>query len=81
MQVEFVTPKNLLFSEKADSILLPTEGGKIGILENHAPLLTKLTEGEVRIDGKRFEIEGGFSKVSDNKVIILAKERSRDEAE
>ena len=71
MQIEIATPEGLLFSGQADSASVPGVRGGMGILNDHAPLLSSLSEGKVRIDQKEIEIKKGFLKVSDNRIIII----------
>lgn len=77
MEVKFVTKDGPLFEGKAENISVPGKIGYMGILNNHAPLLSVLKKGKVRIDENVFDIEGGFIKVSDNYIIILGE---KDEA-
>ena len=76
MQVEIITPDQDLFSGEASSILLPGSDGSLGILENHAPLITTLKEGKVKIKSEKgeeiFDVKGGVVEVLKGKVIILA---------
>jgi len=76
MQVEIITPDQNLFSGEASSLILPGSDGSLGILENHAPLITTLKEGQVKIkfdkDEKIFDVKGGVVEVLKNKVVILA---------
>lgn len=62
--------------DNIELVLAPGSEGELGILPNHAPLLSKLKEGVVkyRVGGKDYYIglEGGFLEVSSNKVAILA---------
>ena len=71
MQVEIATPEGILFSGEADSIAAPGVIGGMGILNDHAPLLSSLSEGKVRIDQKEIETKKGFLKVGDNRIIII----------
>lgn len=77
MQVDIITPDKNIFSGEAKELLVPGTEGFIGILENHAPLISTLREGKVKVtdkDGKSesYEINGGVAEVLNNKVIILA---------
>ena len=75
--LELVTPERLLFSEEVEAIRAPGVTGSFGILANHAPLLTELATGLIKLtllNGSEAIIatSGGFLEVSHNKVTILA---------
>lgn len=76
MQLEIITPDKNLFSGDVTSVYVPGTSGSLGILENHAAMITTLKAGQVRIDGnggkQSFDIKGGVVEVLRNKVIILA---------
>ncbi|MDA9809016.1 MAG: ATP synthase F1 subunit epsilon [Flavobacteriales bacterium] len=76
MDVQIVTPDKSLYSGQADLITVPGTSGSIGILNNHAPLVSSLKMGEVKIvlndKEEFFNIKGGVVEVSNNKVIVLA---------
>ena len=76
MDVQIVTPDKSLYSGQADLITVPGTSGSIGILNNHAPLVSSLKMGEVKIvlndKEEFFNINGGVVEVSNNKVIVLA---------
>ncbi|MEY3397639.1 MAG: synthase subunit epsilon [Bacteroidota bacterium] len=77
MNVEILTPETTLFQGEASFVFLPGSDGSLGILNNHAPLISSLKKGTLRIKdsgGKehRFEVKGGTVEVLNNKVIILA---------
>ncbi len=75
--LELVTPERLLFSEEVQEIRAPGVEGSLGVLAGHAPLLTELTTGLIKVtlaDGSEAFIatSGGFLQVNKEKVIILA---------
>ncbi len=77
MQLDIITPDANLFSGEVTSVILPGIDGSLGILNNHAPLITSLKKGVVTItsnDGKEesFETNGGIVEVLNNKIIVLA---------
>lgn len=76
MVVDIITPDSELYSGEATSVTVPGIDGSLGILEKHAPLISALKKGVVKVttpDGeKQFEIKGGVAEVLNNKVIILA---------
>lgn len=76
MKVEILTPEASLFTGEATYVGLPGTDGSLGILNNHAPLITTLTKGTVSVKTangeERFDVKGGSVEVLNNKVIILA---------
>ncbi len=77
MKVEIITPDKTVFSGEADVVQLPGKDGSFEILNNHAPIISVLRKGKVKIvdpDKKTefFEINGGVIEVIKNKVLILA---------
>ena len=76
--IEIFTPKKRIFSGSAVSVIAPAALGYLGILHNHAPLMTTLVPGNliVRDDSgetKIFKSQGeGFLEVFHNKVTVLA---------
>ncbi len=77
IKLEIVTVERLLYSDDVDMVIAPGSEGVLGILPNHAPLLTALNYGEliVRKQGEEdqsFAIGGGFMEVQPDKVTVLA---------
>ena len=76
LQLDIVTPERELFSSKVDIVLAPGPQGQLGILPNHAPLITVLGEGVlVTRRGEEeysFAIHGGYMQVLPDQVIVLA---------
>jgi F-type H+-transporting ATPase subunit epsilon len=75
MKCKIVTPESLFFEGDVDSIIMPGLDGDLGILEDHAPIITLLSEGRLQIGSagkiKLYQIESGFSEVKDNNVVIF----------
>lgn len=75
MQIEILTPEKHLFEGEADAITLPGTNGRFQILKNHAPIVSSLEKGQIKIKGKNleesFDILGGFVECLKNKVIVL----------
>ena len=73
--IEIVTPEKVVFSDKADSVVLPTTEGDVGVLSGHIPLLTALTPGELQVitEGKTeyLTVDKGFAQVLGDKVSVL----------
>jgi F-type H+-transporting ATPase subunit epsilon len=78
MFLEIVTPEKTLYSDEVKYVQVPGSRGKFGILKNHAPLISTLEKGIIKIkrtdDSERlFDIEGGVIEVLKNNIIILLK--------
>nr|YP_009184910.1 CF1 epsilon subunit of ATP synthase [Jenufa minuta]ALO62934.1 CF1 epsilon subunit of ATP synthase [Jenufa minuta] len=78
LQISILTPERPFWNGEADEIILPTETGEMGVLKNHAPIITGLDVGAMllRIQGEwsSFAIMGGFAVVKQNQVTLLANE-------
>jgi F-type H+-transporting ATPase subunit epsilon len=77
MNVEILTPVKKLFGADVYGVQLPGIDGKFEILDKHAPLVSALGKGTVKVltdknNSVRFEITGGFAEVLNNKVTVLA---------
>jgi F-type H+-transporting ATPase subunit epsilon len=77
IQVNIVSAENELFSGEVSMLVAPGDQGELGIKPKHAPLLTRLKPGEIRIkrDGQEDEnifVSGGFLEVQPNVVTVLA---------
>ncbi|MDX2189760.1 MAG: ATP synthase F1 subunit epsilon [Bacteroidota bacterium] len=76
MNLEIVTPDKKIFEGEADGVQLPGTDGSFEILSNHAPYITTLGTGKLRIKvGKEstiYQISGGVVEALNNKVIVLA---------
>jgi F-type H+-transporting ATPase subunit epsilon len=83
IRCEIVTQERLVFSEDVDMVTAPGAEGEMGILPHHAPLLTALTVGELRIKRggveEYFAVGGGFMEVQPDKVTVLADSAERSE--
>jgi len=73
-----VSPERELMSEDVDQVDIPGAEGWIGVLPNHAPLMTTLAPGMMRIktgpDEKRIFVRGGFAEISPAGLTVLAEE-------
>lgn len=72
-----VTPEKIAFEQDASSIIAPGMLGYLGVLTDHAPLITPLVSGKLQVrdaNGQESEyfISGGFLEVSNNVATILA---------
>lgn len=76
MYLEIITPDKKVYSGKVASVQVPGSKGSFAVLEYHAPIISTLEKGKVKIVERGtesfFEISGGIIEVKDNIVIILA---------
>ena len=76
LQLEIVTPERQAYSETVDAVYCPGTEGEFGVLPHHAPLLSMLGVGELRIqrggEEEFFAIAGGFVQVRPDKVVVMA---------
>ena len=76
LNLEIVTPEKRVVSETVDAVTIPTLSGEVGILTNHAPLISALKSGVLSYTRggatERMVISGGFVEVSNNKISVLA---------
>jgi len=74
--LEIVTPERLAYSDTVDAVVLPGSEGELGVLPHHAPLVSMLGVGELRIRKggaeESFAIVGGFLQVRPDKVVVMA---------
>lgn len=80
--LEIVTPRGMVFTGEVVSFSAPGVVGGFQVLHSHAPFLSALKIGEVKIidaSGKeyRYATSGGFVEVRDNRVILLAETTER----
>jgi F-type H+-transporting ATPase subunit epsilon len=77
MKIEIINPDQTIFEGEVDLVQLPGKDGSFEVLNNHAPLISVLKEGKVKVIDKDkkslfFEIKGGVIEVHKNKVLVLA---------
>ena len=77
LHVDVVSAEELIFSGEAKFVALPGEDGELGILPRHAPLITRIKPGAVRIEradgGEEFVfVAGGILEVQPGTVTVLA---------
>ena len=70
MKIKITKPNSILFEGDAKLLQLPGAGGKFEILENHAPIISTLTKGDVEYAGNVLPILGGFVEVQKNQVSL-----------
>jgi F-type H+-transporting ATPase subunit epsilon len=76
MLLEILTPEKKLFTGQATSVMFPGTAGVFEVLENHAPLISTLDPGKIRVksetgEDQYFEINAGFVEVLNNVVTVM----------
>ncbi len=82
--VRVISPDKTVWDNKAEEVILPSTSGQVGILPGHAPLLTALDTGVMRVrvnkDWLPIALMGGFAEVEDNEVTVLVNGAERGDA-
>lgn len=73
---KILSPKAQILDEEVVSIVAPGAAGYLGVLANHAPLITTMADGELKVrfaggNERRFHIKGGILRVSHNTAVLL----------
>jgi len=77
LTVSVISPEAVLFEGTTDSVVAPAFDGQVGILTGHAPMVTLLGKGTLRLGaGKSYVVEGGFLQVVDNVVRVVTEHAS-----
>jgi F-type H+-transporting ATPase subunit epsilon len=75
LTVSVISPERTVFEGQATSVVAPAFDGEVGILTGHAPMITALGRGTLRVEQggapQRFTVDGGFLQVVDNQVRIV----------
>ena len=88
LRLEIVTPEAKTYSDDVDSVVIPGIEGELGVLPQHAPIITQLEPGELRVfkggTELRLAVGEGFVEITSEKVAVLTdmavKESEIDEA-
>ncbi|MFC2086377.1 ATP synthase F1 subunit epsilon [Bacteroidota bacterium] len=77
MFIEIITVEKKLYEGEIDLVQVPGSKGSFEVLKNHAPLISTLDQGKIKIVDKEgnkefFDIESGVIEVSNNKIVVLA---------
>ncbi len=76
IRLDIVTPEKLAYRDEVDAVVLPGSEGELGILPHHAPLISTLGMGELRIrkggTEEVYAVIGGFVQVRPDRVVVLA---------
>jgi F-type H+-transporting ATPase subunit epsilon len=77
---ELVTPERAVLSTDAHMVVVPGSEGDMGILAGHAPVMTTIRDGEIRIYSnpttvvQRITVAGGFAEVNEAGLTVLAEQ-------
>ena len=75
LTVRVISPDKTVWDSPAEEVILPSTTGQLGILTGHAPLLTALDVGVMRVRAQKewsnIVLMGGFAEVENNEVTIL----------
>ncbi|MEN9270790.1 MAG: ATP synthase F1 subunit epsilon, partial [Thermostichales cyanobacterium HHBFW_bins_127] len=81
LTVRVITPGKVVWDAPADEVILPATSGSLGILTGHAPLLTALGTGVMRVKVENqwtsIAVMGGFAEVEANEVSVLVNRAER----
>lgn len=84
LTVRVISPDKTVWDSEAQEVILPSTTGQLGILSGHAPLLTALDVGVMRVrpgkDWLPIALMGGFAEVENNEVTILVNGAERGDA-
>ena len=76
MRLEIITAERKVYDDDVELVVVPGSDGELGILSNHAPLMSTLQPGElvIRKEGEDtyLAVSGGFIEVLDDRVTVLA---------
>jgi len=84
LTVRVIAPDTTVWDSDAEEVILPSTTGQLGILAGHAPLLTALDTGVMRVraekDWTAIALMGGFAEVENDEVTILVNGAERGES-
>jgi F-type H+-transporting ATPase subunit epsilon len=86
LTVRVISPDKTIWDAPADEVVLPSTTGQLGILTGHAPLLTALDTGVLRVRAGKNQpwqaiaLLGGFAEIEENEVTILVNGAERGDA-
>ena len=78
LHFELVTPEKLVRSEEVYQVVVPGTDGDFGVLEGHAPFMSTVRDGELKIyasagaEPQTLRVEGGFAEVNEQGLTVLA---------
>lgn len=78
LKVSVISPERVLYEGTVRGVIAPAFDGEVGILPMHAPLMTLLGRGTLRVDTaegeRRFRVDGGFLQVVDDAVRVVTEQ-------
>jgi len=78
LKVSVISPESVLFEGEVESLVAPAFDGEVGILPSHAPMVTLLGRGTLRLGSggtqRRFVVAGGFLQVADDTVRVVTEQ-------
>lgn len=84
LNVRVITPDHTVWDAPSEEVILPSTSGLLGILTGHAPLLTAIGTGVMRVkvggQWSAIAVMGGFAEVENNEVTVLVNRAERAEA-
>ncbi len=77
MYLEIITPDKKIYEGEIDLIQVPGSKGSFEVLKNHAPIISTLDKGKIKIMDQKgaeifFDVDGGVIEVKNNEIIVLA---------
>ena len=78
LHFELVSPARLVRSEDVHMVVVPGTEGEFGVLEGHAPFMSTIRDGAIRVyrsagaQPEEISVQGGFAEVGDNGLTVLA---------
>ncbi len=84
LTVRVIAPDKTVWDAEAEEVILPSTTGQLGILSGHAPILSALDTGVMRVrEGKEWvaiALSGGFAEVESNEVTVLVNSAERGDS-
>ncbi|MEP7382969.1 MAG: ATP synthase F1 subunit epsilon [Gemmatimonadota bacterium] len=81
LKVSVISPERILFEGQVESVIAPAFDGEVGILSSHAPMMTLLGKGTLKLGANAsqgaFAVEGGFLQVVDNEVRVVTEKAAK----
>ena len=81
LKVFVISPERTLFEGEVDAVTAPAFDGEVGILPHHAPMMTLLGHGELRLGSAgsagRFRVDGGFLQVINDNVRVVTEKAEK----
>ena len=81
LKVSVISPEATLFQGEVDSVIAPAFDGEVGILTSHAPMMTLLGKGILKLGAQgsagRFAVEGGFLQVVEDNVRVVTEKATK----